>query len=390
MNTASPKKNNTAGRKNILCVMSDVGGAHRSAAEAMGEALQREYPPDSFTYEIVDLYQVAGGFCNFSIKSYPFFVNHYTWVYNRFFDFADHRPAWDFFYKVFIYPLMIGKVFPFIEAKKPDVILSTYALCNRLVLDALEELNIAHRVFKVMLVLDLFDVHRSWAERRADLTIVATDEAKRKILACGVPPGKVKQWGFPLKPRFQDDIQPQRVREKLGLRGDCFTMLIMGGGEGVHYTLNIVKELVENNLKTQLIVIAGRNAWLLNKLRGLQQRTHARMVVFGYTDKVHELMSVSDVVITKPGPTTLMEAMTKELPVIITGNPPRQELHNIDYVREKGIGHTLKKGEAFVPLLRKLIDSPDEIERLKANIRREKIPSCTGEVARLIMTHLQE
>lgn len=386
MNTNSPQKNSTPVRKKILCVMSDVGGAHRSAAEAMGEALQREYSHDSFSFEIVDLYQVAGGFCNFSVKSYPFLVNHYTGVYNRFFDFADHRLTWDFFYKVFIYPFMIGKIVPFIEQIKPDVILSTYALCNRLVLDAVEELNLADRVFKVMLVLDLFDVHRSWAEPRADLTIVPTAEAKKKIVQCGVPPSKVKQWGFPVKPRFQDDIQPQRVRERLGLKGDCFTTLIMGGGEGVDYTYQIVKGLVEGNLNTQLIVIAGRNARLRSELQELQQRTDTRMVVFGYTDKVHELMSVSDVVITKPGPTTLMEAMTKELPVIITGTPARQELHNIDYVRDKRIGYALKKGEAFVPLLQKLIDSPNEIERLKGNIRREKIPSCTNEVARLIMT----
>ena len=177
MNMTSQSGYNTVDRKRILCVMSDVGGAHRSAAEAIQEALQREYNNDSFTYDIVDLYEEAGGFCNFSIKSYPFFLNYLPKVYNNFFDFADHRITWEFFYKVFIYPFMISRVVPFIEERKPDVVLSTYALCNRIVLDALEELNIADKVYKVMIVLDLFDVHRCWAEPRADLTVVATAEA---------------------------------------------------------------------------------------------------------------------------------------------------------------------------------------------------------------------
>ena len=373
-------------RKRILCVMSDVGGAHRSAAEAINEALQREYSEASFTFEIVDIYQVAGGFCNFSVKSYPFFINRLPEVYNNFFDFTNRRLTWDFFYKVFIYPFMINKVVPFIKEKKPKVVLSTYALCNRIVLDALEELNIADKVFKVMLELDLFDVHRSWAEPRADLTVVPTAEAKRVMVNCGIPPSKVKLLGFPVKPRFQDATCPEEIREELGLEGNCFTTLIMGGGEGVGYTYQIVKGLLEGNLKTQLIVIAGRNAKLRSALQDLKENTDARMKVLGYTDKVHELMSISDVVITKPGPSTLMEAMTKELPVIITGTPARQELHNKDYVRQKGIGFALENGGELVPLLRRLIDSPHEIKRLKENIRRGRIPSCAGEIARLIMT----
>lgn len=386
MNTTSPPGNNTAAEKRILCVMSDVGGAHRSAAEAIEQALKREYDNDSFTFEIVDIYEELGGFCNFSIKSYPLFINYMPWIYNKFFDFTDHRLTWDFIYKVFIYPFMISKLVTFIEERRPDVVLSTYALCNRIVLDALEELNMVDQVFKVMVVLDLFDVHRSWAEPRADLTVVATAEAKRIVVDCGVPPSSVKTLGFPVKPRFQDAILPNEVREELGLQGSGFTSLIMGGAEGVGYTYEIVKGLVESNLKTQTLVIAGRNAKLRSELQELKQRTNAPIRVFGYTDKVPELMSVSDVVITKAGPTTLMEAMTKELPVIITGASARQEFHNIDYVRQKGFGYILEKGKQLIPLLRRLIDSPHEVERLKENIRRGEIPPCAGEIARLIMT----
>ena len=382
----SPPENNTATGKKILCVMSDVGGAHRAAAEAIQQALQREYGNDSFTFETVDIYEEIGGFCNFSIKSYSFFINYLPGVYNKFFDFTDHRPTWDFFYKVFIYPFMISKLVPFIVERRPDVVLSTYALCNRIVLDALEELNMADQVFKVMVVLDLFDVHRSWAEPRADLTVVATAEAKRIVVNCGVPPSRVKLLGFPVKPRFQDAIRPDEVREELGLEKDCFTSLIMGGAEGMGDIYQIVKDLSESNLKAQTLVIAGRNAKLRSELQDLQERSDAPIRVFGYTDKVPELMSISDVVITKAGPTTLMEAMTKELPVIITDAPARQEFHNIDYVKQKGFGYTLEKEEELLPLLRRLIDSPHEIEKFKGNIRREKIPSCAGEIARLIMT----
>ena len=367
--------------------MSDVGGGHRAAADAVLEAIKRSYKPSDYSFKIVDLYFIGSKFCHFSLQSCPFFLRNLPWIYNRFFDFNNWKLGWEIIYKVFIEPFMMENVKELILKEKPDIILSTYALCNRITFDALEKLNLLDKIFTVCLALDLFVVHRTWAEPRANISFVATEEARKAIIKYGVPEEKIILTSFPINPAFEEPVDKEKVLKELGFSQNKFTVMIMGGGEGLGDVHSTAKIIYDHQLDVQLIVIAGRNQELVLKLKSLQELSHNPWAIFGFTERIAELMSIADVLITKPGPATLMEALAKELPVIAVGRMPRQEESNIEFVREKGIGYVVKRPEEIISIMKRLISDNQELQNIQQNIKREKKLTSAYEIARSIMGH---
>ena len=58
--------------------------------------------------------------------------------------------------------------------------------------------------------------------------------------------------------------------------------------------------------------------------------------MLGYTDRMHELMKMSDLFIGKPGGLTTAEALASSLPMMIVDPIPGQEERNSDHLLEKG------------------------------------------------------
>ena len=67
-----------------------------------------------------------------------------------------------------------------------------------------------------------------------------------------------------------------------------------------------------------------------------------RVVVLPFTDKVPELMSVSTLVVTKPGGMTTTECLASHLPMIIINPIPGQEEENAEFLESKGISIWIK------------------------------------------------
>jgi len=372
-------------KKKILCVMSDVGGGHRAAANAVYEALKKTYKPSEYSFKIVDLYRIGSKFCNFSLQSYPFFAKSLPWIYDRFFDFNNWKLGWEIIYRVFIASLMMKNVKELILRERPDVILSTYAICNRITFDALEKLNLLGKIHTVCLVLDLFLVHRTWAEPRADVSFVTTEEARKAVIKYGVPEEKIILSSFPINPAFEYPVIKDKLRKELSFNDKKFTVMIMGGGAGLGGVYSIAKMLHENKLDVQTIVVAGRNEDLMLELKSLQEQSNFPWAIFGFTDRIPELMSISDVIISKPGPATIWEAVSKALPIIISAKMPRQEQPNVNFIRDMGLGYIEKKPERIINILKRLIENEQELEMLKENTRKIKKPTSANEIARCLM-----
>ena len=85
-----------------------------------------------------------------------------------------------------------------------------------------------------------------------------------------------------------------------------------------------------------------------------------QFLVLGYSDRMDELMRMSDLFIGKPGGLTSSEAMACGLPMMIFSPIPGQEERNADHLLEEGAG--LRCNE--------LTTMPFKIDRLLANPRR--------------------
>lgn len=67
-------------------------------------------------------------------------------------------------------------------------------------------------------------------------------------------------------------------------------------------------------------------------------RERMRCVVYDFTEEMDELMAASNLLVSKAGPGTIVEANTRGLPILLSSYMPGQEEGNVSYVVDKMMG----------------------------------------------------
>ena len=128
----------------------------------------------------------------------------------------------------------------------------------------------------------------------------------------------------------------------------------------------IAERLDKSDLGLQLILICGKTFRLMNELR--ERKWRIRCHVEGFTKEVPYYMHLSDFFIGKPGPGSLSEALSKQLPVIVECNAWTlpQERYNAQWIKERGVGLTLRSFREIVSAVNFLL-RPEEFARYREN-----------------------
>ena len=368
-------------RKKILCLLSDIGGAHVSIARVFEENLKKD-----FDFPIVDLYRETSAFCYGSLKLYARVLRDFPRFYNFFYDFNDKRILWNAIYRCFIKRLMMDRTKDLILTERPDAVVSLFALTSRIAADARAELGLEGKLPLIVFVVDPFTIHLSWVEPRTDLYLVPSLDGRRFLASRGVKQETMRIIRYPVKSVFGEKYDRVELRKKHGIDASARTVLIMGGGDGVIPADEISRVLLREDGDVQVVAVAGRNRVLFHDLEASAAKWNGRMKVHGYTDIIHELMTLADIVITKPGPSTIMEAIESELPVVLTGFVPRQEEGNIDYVVSHELGVYIRLKE--ISRVCAYLHDENWIGRVRRNmnIMKRSFPDATGvdEIRRIV------
>ncbi|NLD49138.1 MAG: glycosyltransferase, partial [Clostridiaceae bacterium] len=153
--------------------------------------------------------------------------------------------------------------------------------------------------------------------------------------------------------------------KNLGL-DDEFTLLIMGGSLGFGEIEKVFLSLLNNfDRDMQIIIVAGKNQHLKNRLDMLKKNSNRKVLILGYTDNISELMDASDIIITKPGGMTVSEALAKGLPMVIISPIPGQEERNADFLISNGVALKTTDTDTFKRALGELINNPDKLNSMK-------------------------
>ena len=114
----------------------------------------------------------------------------------------------------------------------------------------------------------------------------------------------------------------------------------------------------------QTIVVTGRNEDLRRKLAA-QDRKHPTHVL-GFASNMHELMAVSEIIITKPGGLSSSEALALGKPLFILNPIPGQEAANSDFLLEHGAAAKVNRVEDLPFRIEQLLGSKKLTEMAKA------------------------
>jgi 1,2-diacylglycerol 3-beta-galactosyltransferase len=352
--------------KRALLLISDTGGGHRSAANAIAAALEETKNP-AYEPRIEDV----AAHCAFPLTQlglgYSMALRYAPPIYGALYHATNGRRRYRALVR-FCEPLYRERLRDLFISYQPDVIVSIHPLLNHAALRARDDANMRH-VPVVTVITDLGKVHESWLVPEADAIVVPAREVYARALARGVSPARLRLLGHPIHPKF-DDVTGSKadLRAQLGLSSDTAAVMLMAGGEGGGKLLSTALALARARLPVELVVVCGRNEPLAQKLSELSATLPTKMQVLGFTDKIPEYFRAVDLLVTKAGPGTLAEANAAQLPVVVYDFVPGQERGNVDFVRHNGLGLIALQGAStVVSAVRSLIANPGRLAEIRHN-----------------------
>ncbi len=368
-------------RSHILFLFSDTGGGHRSATEAIIEALNLEYD-HLFSTQMVDIFlDVAPRPLNYMPKWYPYMVRV--------------PEVWGFSYRISngtrrsrvivesAYPYVRRRLHRVIRQNPADMIVSLHPLANDPFLHALGK----KRPPFFTVVTDLVTTHALWFHKDVDLCMVPTDAALQRALEAGLNPGQVKVVGLPVADRFCQPIgDPIALRSKLGWPLEQPVVLLVGGGEGMGPIEKTVAAIAEARLPITLVVIAGRNIELKQRLEARQWPM--KTFIYGFVREMPDFMRAANILVTKAGPGTISEALNAGLPMILYSRLPGQEDGNVDYVISEGVGVWAPKTSYIVSAIKAWITHPKQLELAAEACCQAARPQAARTIARILAHRL--
>lgn len=364
-------------KPHILFLFSDTGGGHRAAADAIIEALHLEFG-DAVTTEMVDfLKDYAPPPYNQLPRFYPEMVK-IPELWGVGFKISDGRPQARIVTST-LWPLVRQAARRLLQEHPADLLVSVHPLGNSFFLKALGN----QRPPFITVVTDMVTTHALWYDKRADLIFVPTRLALQRALEYGMSPEKVIVAGQPISQRYaQPEADKPTLRRKLGWPEDKFTVLMVGGGEGMGPLAETARAVDASGLDVTQVIVAGRNAELKAYLETLTWENPT--FIYGFTTEMPDFMRASDVIITKAGPGTIAEALAAGLPIILYARLPGQEDGNVYYVQERGVGVWAPEPSQVVRALTRWICKPHTRQQVVENCRSAARPEAARLIARVL------
>lgn len=311
----------------VLIVYASAGAGHKKAAQALQSHLQNTHlEVSSIVIDILDY--TPKSFKVLYSEGYTFLISRLPWLW-----FILYRVSYLFSNNpIFAYIDYITSR-PFIrliEREKYDIVISTHFSVNSAISvykNKNPEINL-----RLLSIITDYNLHPIWISEAVSAYITSCGYVKDELIKRGVDEAKIKDFGIPAHPKFYASLDRRAAALKLGVDPSRFTVLVMTGAFGIGPIEEIVKALAG---KMQLLVVCGNNRGLYSRLSALNLNG---LKVYPLVDNVEELMSVSDVALTKAGGLSITESLIKGLPMIFFSNIPGLETANARVISGYGAG----------------------------------------------------
>ncbi|MCM8799974.1 MAG: glycosyltransferase, partial [Candidatus Omnitrophica bacterium] len=128
----------------------------------------------------------------------------------------------------------------------------------------------------------------------------------------------------------------------------------------------------------------GTNRKLYNFLN--REKFKKKIITFGFIDNIEELMSIADLIITKPGGITTAEALSKGLPMVIIEPLPGQERSNTDYLVDKKVAIIAKKSSSIDKIVKEILLDKERLVSMSESAKILSKPYSAIEIAKLAIS----
>lgn len=367
----------------ILLLFSDTGGGHRSAAQAVAEALRDEYP-GVFDPSLHDplrgpgASRLARGITSLYGPTVRLAPRAWGGLYRAF----DSQPAADLLRQTCL-RLADGPVAQVLAARRPAVVVSFHPLVTAAAVRAVPRHDVGAPV--VTVVTDLVTAHAAWPCPSVESVVVPSGTVRRRCEAAGIEPRRCVDLGLPVRGAFSAPPlatpQRQELRSRLGVDPRRFLVVLCGGAEGSGPITRSVAAIVNGFDDVDVAAICGRNPRLERQLQSLHS---PRLTVKGFVNNLADWYRAADVVITKAGPQTIAEATCCGAALLLTSHLPGQEKGNIDLVVGAGAGIDARSGRRLVEAIAHLKANSSALSSMRQASLALARPQAARDIASLV------
>lgn len=370
-------------KKKILVLSAAVGAGHTTTARALVQACGIEHPEaEAIGIDSFDLCpRIYSGFYK---QLYNILAGNFPHFYGYCYDKLDREER----YRkpgglvTLIDKILFRKFLRRVEAEQPDIIICTHFQPGDVV-------SVLKRKGKIncpvgVIVTDYY-MHSFWEVKNVDFYIVSTEEMKAILVEKGFSPAMIHVIGIPVRPEFVAPMDRAEILKKLGCADDAPIVLTVASGWQKRGPEVTVRALMETGIPMQILAVAGKNKDSEEKLRALKAPAGVELKVFGFVNYIHEMMSVADVIVAKPGGVTTVEALATGLPMIAINPVPGQEMGNCHYLQRTGAGVLVNRIGSLKYHLRAILEDRAKKERMRECARKAGRPRAAFEIIDLLL-----
>ena len=371
--------------KKVMIFYAAYGGGHLSAARSIKENLETNY--NDVDVKLVDCMEYVNKVVNkVTTKAYSEMAKKAPQTWGKVYWKSQTGPLAHI--STTSNKVLSIKLNTLLKDFGPDIIISTHPFGTQMCayLKKLGKLDA-----KIATVMTDYAPHDQWLvlNKYVDYYFVSHDEMKRKLHEKGISNEKIYATGIPLSQKFLLKYDKTEILQRISLSPDKKTVLFFGGGEyglGKSKTLKIFKTFVENN-NIQIVAISGKNPKMKEDFQCLVDELDKKdsVKVLEYTDKVPELMSISDLVVTKPGGLTTTESLASGLPIVVINPIPGQEEENAAYLENNKVAIWIKNNDDIEQILNDLFSNPSKMQEMKIRARLLAKKNSTKDICKIIL-----
>ena len=372
----------------VLVFYASYGGGHLNAAKSIENCIKSNYK--NIDVELIDCMKYVNKTIEkVTTAAYREMAKKAPWAWGRIYSDAQKGPLAHITTRS--NKFMAIKLLRLLREKEPDLIISTHPFGSQMCSYLKRKGKITAKIATIMTD---FAPHDQWlvGHEFTDYFFVAHDKMKDYLISKNVKEEKIFSTGIPISEKFQEKYDKTAIVEKYNLDKNKFTILFFGGGEfglGKTRTVQIFENFVQETLKhdIQIISISGKNPKMKSAFEEIVNKNKAEnnVKIIGFSNEVPKLMSISDLVVTKPGGLTTSESLASHLPMVVINPIPGQEEENAEFLESKGIAVWIKKTDDSKKVIEELLNNKDKLNKMKENTKILAKPNSTDEICKVLL-----
>ncbi|MGA9451772.1 MAG: glycosyltransferase [Verrucomicrobiia bacterium] len=363
--------------KKILILTAGFGDGHNAAARSLRDAI--EQLDEDARVEVLDLFADSyGAFNTLACKTYLGVVQYAPSLWGGIYSLLDKSPLVE--KQLGNFSRLQKTLERILGEAQPDCVVSTYPVYAHVI----QKIFRGHheRPFRfITVVTDSITVNSAWFRAASDYFCVANDATAEALRKGGIPPEKIKAFGFPVNLAF---TQPPLKKLSLPVGNEPRRILYVIN-TGKKKAGKVIDRLLELD-NVHLTVTVGRDPELRAKLIE-RTRDHANRVrVLGWTNQMPELMMTHHLVISKAGGATVQEAIAAQCPMIVNQVIPGQEEGNAQLIEKFKLGAVVEKKREVIECVEKAFAKRAALwSEWRENLNRISRPDAALRIAELIL-----